>query len=179
MKWMNKNEVALINWDENSQSLSAPIIVKNVEDGSEKTLLAPVIDFSAFSHQFMTVSVDEHNQSKASYSFFDKELNNLFSFSIPQLKAYSDWLVPFYDFIEPKGLFITFSPLTGGEADSYTDGFQLLAYNLKNGSRTLIKDGLENEPINLSPSGDALLYGNRFEKIIDIDAKKIYKLIKE
>lgn len=179
MKWMNKNEVGLINWDENNPSLSAPLMVKNLENGSEKTLLTSVINFSAFSHQFMTVSVNEQNQSKASYSFFDKKMNNLFSFSIPQLTAYSDWLVPFNDFKEQKGLFITFSPLTSGEADSYTDGFQLLAYNLKNGSRTLIKDGLENEPINLSPSGDALLYGNRFEKIIDINAKKVYTLIKE
>jgi hypothetical protein len=40
-------------------------------------------------------------------------------------------------------------------------------------------DGLENVPINVSPTGEALLYGNRFEKIIDLGTKKIYELIKE
>jgi hypothetical protein len=127
----------------------------------------------------VTVSVNEQDQSMANYSFFDKEMKKLFTFSIPQLTNYSDWLVPFYDYNEQKGQFFTFSPVTSGEADSYTEGFQLLAYNPKNGSSSLIMDGLENEPIHLSPTGDALLYGNQFEKIIDIKAKKIYELIKE
>ncbi len=179
IKWKNESEVALINWDENSPSLFAPLIVKNLENGMEKTLFPSVIDFSAFRDMFMTVSVNEQDQSIAKYSFFDKEMKKLFSFSMPQLTNYSDWVIPFYDYNEKKGQFITLSPLTSGEADSYTDGFQLLAYNPKTGSSNLIKEGLENEPINLSPSGDALLYGNGFEKIIDIDSKKIYELIKE
>jgi hypothetical protein len=179
IKWKNESEVALINWDENSPSLFAPLIVKNLENGMEKTLFPSVIDFSAFRDMFMTVSVNEQDQSIAKYSFFDKEMKKLFSFSMPQLTNYSDWVVPFYDYNEKKGQFITLSPLASGEADSYTDGFQLLVYNPKTGSSNLIKEGLENEPINLSPSGDALLYGNGFEKIIDIDSKKIYELIKE
>jgi hypothetical protein len=179
IKWKNESEVALINWDENSPSLFAPLIVKNLENGMEKTLFPSVIDFSTFRDMLMTVSVNEQDQSMASYSFFDKEMKKLFSFSMPQLTNYSDWVVPFYDYNEKKGQFITLSPLTSGEADSYTDGFQLLAYNPKTGSSNLIKEGLKNEPINLSPSGDALLYGNGFEKIIDINSKKIYELIKE
>jgi hypothetical protein len=179
IKWTNESEVALINWDENSPSLSAPLLVENLETGTEKTLFPSVINFSAYHDLSMTISVNEQDQTLANYSFFDKEMKKLFAFSIPQLSNYSDWLVPFYDYNDLKGQFITFSPLSSGEADSYTDGFQLLAYNLKTGSRTLIKEGLENEPINLSPSGDALLYGNRYEKVIDIKAKKIYELIKE
>lgn len=179
IKWKNEREVALINWDNNSPSLTAPLILKNLENGLETTLFPAVIDFSAFRDLFMTVSVNEQDQLIAKYSFFDNEMKKLFTFSMPQLTNYSDWVVPFYDYNEKKGQFITLSPLTSGEADSYTDGFQLLAYNPKNGSSNLIKEGLENEPINSSPSGDALLYGNRFEKMIDMDTKKLYELIKE
>ena len=179
IKWTNASEVALITWDENSPSLSAPLIEKNLDNGREKTLYPSVINFSASRNLLMTVAVNEKDQSVASYSFFDKEMKRLFTFSIPQLTNYSDWLVPYNDYNEKKGQFITFSPLTSGEADSYIDGFQLLAYNPKNGGRNLIYEGLENEPIAISPSGNALLYGNQFEKIIDIDSKKIYELIKE
>ncbi|WP_410888261.1 hypothetical protein [Neobacillus sp. 211] len=179
IKWKGENEVAFINWDENNPSLFAPLIDRSLENGMEKTLFSSVIDFSEFRDLLVTVSVNEQDQSMANYSFFDKEMKKLFTFSIPQLTNYSDWLIPFYDYNEQKGQFFTFSPVTSGEADSYTEGFQLLSYNPKNGSSSLIMDGLENEPIHLSPSGDALLYGNQFEKIIDIKAKKIYELIKE
>ncbi|MEH7483246.1 hypothetical protein V7157_19695 [Neobacillus drentensis] len=179
IKWKGENEVAFINWDENNPSLFAPLIDRSLENGMEKTLFSSVIDFSEFRDLLVTVSVNEQDQSMANYSFFDKEMKKLFTFSIPQLTNYSDWLVPFYDYNEQKGQFFTFSPVTSGEADSYTEGFQLLAFNPKNGSSSLIMDGLENEPIHLSPTGDALLYGNQFEKIIDIKAKKIYELIKE
>lgn len=179
IKWKDENEVAFINWDQNSPSLFAPLIKRNLGTGMAKTLVPSVINFSFFHDMLMTVSVDDQDQLKASYSFFDKKMKKLFTFSIPQLTKYSDWLVPFYDYSEQTGQFITFSPLTSGEADSYTDGFQLVTYNPKKGSSSLILPGLENEPINVSPAGNALLYGNRFEKIIDLDAKKIYELIKE
>lgn len=179
LKWKEKSEVAFINWDENNPTLFAPLMVKNLGNETEKKLASSVVDFSVFRDLLMTVSVNEQDQSIASYSFFDKKMKNLFTFTIPQLTKYSDWLVPFFDYNEQKGQFITLSPLTSGEADSYIDGFQLLSYNPKKGSSNLIMEGLENEPINISPNGDALLYGNQLEKIIDLESKKVYELIKE
>ncbi|MCL6574283.1 MAG: hypothetical protein K6T88_21835, partial [Bacillus sp. (in: Bacteria)] len=179
IKWMNVKDIAYLNWGENSPSLYAPLIVKGIENGIEKTVFPTVLQFSTFHNLLMTISVNDQDQSMATYSFFNNKIKRLFSFSIPQLTKYSDWLVPFYDYNKSKGQFITFRPLISAEADTYKDGFLLLTYNLENGSSKLIMEGLENEPVNISPSGEAILYGNRFEKIIDIDAKKIYELIKE
>jgi hypothetical protein len=36
---------------------------------------------------------------------------------------------------------------------------------------------LKNEPILLSPSGEVALYGNRFEKIIDLKTKEVRELV--
>jgi hypothetical protein len=179
IKWMNAKDIAYLNWSENSPTLFAPLLVKGIENGIEKTVFPTVLQFSTFRDLLMTISVNDQDQSMATYSFFDNKIKRLFSFSIPQLTKYSDWLVPFYDYNESKGQFITFRPLISADADSYKDGFLLLTYNLKDGSNKLIMEGLENEPVDISPSGEAILYGNRFEKIIDIDAKKIYELIKE
>ncbi|MEH7157093.1 hypothetical protein [Neobacillus drentensis] len=178
-KWIDNDKIAFIDWDEENPSFFAPLIERNLENANEKTLLPAVIDFSVFPDLLMTISVNEQNQSLSSYSFFNKKMNQQFSFSMPQLTKYSDWLIPFYDYNERRNQFITFSPLSSGEVDSYTDGFQLLAYNLKKGTSTLIMDGLENVPISVSPTGEALLYGNRLEKMIDLGTKKIYELIKE
>lgn len=179
IKWLARNEIAFINWDEDHPSSYAPLNVKNIVNKSEKTLFPSLIDFSTFQDLLMTISVNEQDQSVASYSFFDKKQKRLAVFSMPQLTRYSDWLVPFYDYNEQKRQFITLKPLSSGDADSYTDGFQLIIYNLKNDSSSLVMEGLDNEPMILSPTGEALLFGNRFEKIIDLDAKKIYELIKE
>ncbi len=179
VKWMNEGELAYLNWDENNPSLVAPLNVKGIENGSEKTVFPAAIHFSTFRNLFMTVTKNEQDQSLAIYSFFDKQMKKLFTFSIPQLSKFSDWLVPFYDYNEQKGQFITFSPLTSGEMDSYTGGFQLLTYDIQQGSSRLIMKGMENVPLNFSPSGNAVLYGNRLEKIIDLISKKSYDLIKE
>ncbi|MFJ5715361.1 hypothetical protein [Neobacillus sp. NPDC093127] len=180
IKWMGEKKIAYLDWDEDNPTLFAPLTVSDLEKGIEQTLFPRVLQFATFHGKLMTITVKEQDQTNAVYSFFDKNLKENFSFSQPQLTKFSDWLVPFYDYNDPLGQFITFRPVKSGEADSYSDGFELLLYNLKKGSLPkLIMAGMENEPINFSPSGEALLYGNRFEKIIDLNAKKIYELIKE
>ncbi|MBO0959509.1 hypothetical protein J1P26_07150 [Neobacillus sp. MM2021_6] len=179
VKWMNGEEEVFLDWDQENPSLSAPLIMKGSKNGNEKTVIQSAIHFSTYRDLLMAVSVNEHDQTMADYSFFDKELKKFFTFSIPQLTKYSDWLVPYFDFNEKKGQFITFRPLKSGEMDTYSDGFQLESYDLKGKSSNLIMEGLDNEPIYFSPSGGALLYGYQFEKIIDLQAKKIYELIQK
>ncbi|MGG3469992.1 hypothetical protein ABES02_21220 [Neobacillus pocheonensis] len=179
IKWLNVKNIAFLNWDKNSPSLFAPLIEKDLESGTEKNIVPSAIQFSAFPNLLMIISVNKQDQSVATYSFSNQSKNKIFTFSIPQLTNFSDWLVPFYDYNENKGQFYTLKPLSSGEMDSYTDGFQLAQYDLKKGTNKVIMDGLKNEPINISPSGEAILYGNNFEKMIDIKTKKIYELIKE
>ncbi|PFP31228.1 hypothetical protein COJ96_00890 [Bacillus sp. AFS073361] len=179
MKWIASNQIAWISWNVDQPSLFAPLNSRNLDTGMEKKLFSSVIHFSAFPDLTMTVTINEQDQSMSSYSFYDKDLRKLSTFSMPQLTKYSDWLVPFYDYNKEKGQFTTLRPLSSGESDAYSEGFQLLNYNIKNGRSELIMEGLENEPLILSPTGGALLYGNRFEKIIDLNHKKIYELIKE
>ncbi|ETI67045.1 YqgU-like beta propeller domain-containing protein [Neobacillus vireti] len=180
IRWMDERKIAFLDWDEDNPTLFAPLIVRDLEKGFEQTLFNQVLQFTTFHGKLMTVTVNEQDRTNAVYSFFDKDLKEYFSFSQPQLTKFSDWLVPFYDYNEHKKQFISFMPVKSGEADSYSAGFELMLYNLKKGSHpTLIMAGMENEPISFSPSGEALLYGNRFEKIIDLNAKKIYELIKK
>ncbi|MGG1679828.1 hypothetical protein ACIFOT_29540 [Neobacillus sp. NRS-1170] len=179
IKWMNEKEIVFLNWDENNPALFAPLIRMNLDNKSEKPIFPSAIHFSTFRNLLMTITVNKQDQSRAVYSFYDQRNKEIYSFSIPQLTKFSDWLVPFYDYNESKRQFITLQPLSSGEIDSYSSGFQLALYDVKKGSNKVIMEGLDNEPITISPSGDALLFGNSFENIIDLKAKKIYKMIKE
>ena len=179
IKWIRKDEIAYLNWNQTSPSLVAPLIFKQLGNEGDKTVFSNLIQFAAYRNLLMTVTVNKGDSSIADYSFYDKEKKRLFSFSIPHLTKFSDWLVPFYDYSEQKKQFLTFRPLESGDMDTYTDGFQLISYDLKKGSSKLILGGLDNVPISISPSGDTALIGNNYEKIIDLNKKKSYELMKE
>lgn len=179
VKWIDQNRIAYLNWDNNSPSIFAPLLIYSFSDTKEVLAFSKIFQYSAFKNVLMTITVTEKDQSKAKYSFFDQKMQPIFSFSVPQLTKYSDWLVPYYDYNEYNKLFITFRPMNSMAADTYTEGFQLVSYNLVNGEDSVILEGLNNEPLTCSPSGKSCLYGNRFEKIIDLSTKKVEKLVKE
>jgi hypothetical protein len=179
LKWVNKDKIAYLNWQGDSQTLSAPLVTHSLTTGKDQLLFQKVYQFSTYPDRFLAITINESDKTKAVYSFYDKKLHPIFSFKIPQLTKYSDWLVPYSDYLEKNQLFFTFKPLRSTSEDSYSEGFDLVSYDLKNGKSTTILNGMDNEPILLSPNGDASLYGNRFERIINLKTKKITELVKE
>ncbi|MGX6442744.1 YqgU-like beta propeller domain-containing protein [Neobacillus sp. K501] len=178
IKWLNEEEIAYLQWDDNQPALTAPLLVQNLKTNEVKTLFPEVLQFSANQESLMTITVPNQDQGELIYSFLNQELKPLFSFSVPHLTMFSGWLVPFFDMNE-NGKFISLEPVKSAEADTYSDGFQLAVYDTEKGSQQMIMNGLMNEPVLLAPSGNATLYGNKFEKIIDFSSKKIYDLVKE
>jgi dipeptidyl aminopeptidase/acylaminoacyl peptidase len=178
IKWLSDEEMAYLQWDDNQPALTAPLMVQNLKTNKVETLFSEVLQFTANRESIMTITVANQDQGKSIYSFFDQKLKSLFSFSVPNLTIFSGWLVPFFDLNE-TGRFITLEPVNSTEADSYSDGFQLVVYDIPKGSNQKIMNGMKNEPVLLAPSGNATLYGNKFEKIIDLTSKKIYNLVKE
>jgi hypothetical protein len=179
LKWVNANKIAYLNWDTNSQSLFAPLVAHSLTTGKDQSLFPKIYQFSTFTNMYLTITINENEKTEAIYSFYDQKLRQIYSFKIPQLTKYSDWLVPYYDYIVKNKLFFTFKPLKSTSEDSYSQGFQLVSYNLKNGKSSILLNGMNNEPILISPNGEACLYGNRFEKLIDLNTKKITELVKE
>ncbi|SDM18535.1 hypothetical protein [Bacillus sp. OK048] len=179
IKWLGKEEVAFLHWDEASPSLFAPLMSKHLGTDKEETILDDVLQFSTYRNILMTVTVNDEEKLQAAYSFYKKDKKEVFTFSVPHLTMFSGWLVPFYDFNESKGKFITLKPLKSAEADAYSGGFDLVSYDINKDKSDVILKALKNEPLLLSPAGEAALYGNRFDQIIDLHTKEIYKLVKK
>lgn len=179
IKWIGNEEVAYLNWDEESPSLFAPLMTRNLSAENEKEIFTEVLQFATFDDILMTITVKDVEQLQASYTFYDRDKKVLNSFSIPHLSMFSGWLVPYNDLNVKKGEFVTLKPVKSAEADAYREGFELVSYNIESGSSNDILQGLKNEPILLSPSGEAVLYGNRFEKIIDFKTKEVRELVEK
>jgi hypothetical protein len=179
IKWIGKEEVAYLNWNEDSPSLFAPLMKKNLSNAKEEEIFSDVLQFATYNDILMTVTVQDDERLQATYTFYNKEKKELNSFSIPHLSIFSGWLVPYNDLNETKGEFITLKPVKSTEADAYREGFELLSYDIDNGSSNVIMKNLKNEPIMLSPSGEAALFGNRFEKIINLKTKELIELVEK
>jgi hypothetical protein len=177
IKWIGNEQVAFLNWNEESPSLFAPLMTKNLSAEAEEELFTDVLQFAAYNDILMTVTVKDDEQLQASYTFYDKDKKILNSFSIPHLSMFSGWLVPYNDLNVSQGEFITLKPVKSAEADTYREGFELIRYDLDNSSSNVILQDLKNEPILLSPSGEAALYGNRFDKIINLKTKELKELV--
>jgi hypothetical protein len=178
IKWTDKDEVAFLTYDENKSELFAPVIKKNLKVNKEETIFPSVYQFSSFHNMLMTITVKDEDTSKAVYTFYSKNRKEIFHFLVPQLSKFSDWLVPYNDYNEKKGEFILLTPLESTDADTYSKGFDLVNYNVKEGSSRIILKGLTNEPLEFSPAGDACLYGNSFNKIINLKNNKMIELVK-
>ena len=178
LKWVDKDHIAYLYSDQGNPALFAPLVVKSLADQREHTAFSTIYRFSTFKERMMTITVKDQDQSRAVYTFFDQKNRQLDAFSMPQLSQYSDWLVPFYDYIETNDQFLTFQPVKSGEADAYNDGFNLVLRQLKEKKTTVLIRNLTNEPLSCSPSGEACLYGLSLEKLIDLKDKKMVKWVK-
>ncbi|MDP4164489.1 MAG: hypothetical protein Q8898_15445, partial [Bacillota bacterium] len=179
LKWINKSSVAYLDWKNNDPVLFAPLEENQIGNTKISPVFDKVYQFGAFKDVLFTITVEKEDKTKAVYSFYDKGRKLIYSFKVPQLTQFSDWLVPFYDFNEQKKEFLDFQPLLSTDKDTYNDGFQLVDYDLKKKKRKLLMEGMENLPISCNPSGEACLYGNRFEKLIDLNTQKIHVLVHE
>lgn len=177
--WIEKNKLLYLDWDENNPSFLAPLKVFDTVSGENKMILPDIYQVDSFGNRFMTISVEDKEQQKATYRFYDGAFEENGSFEIPHLTRFSDWLIPFYDYNEKQNLFITFVPEYYSEIDLYNEGFTLAVYDLATREMKNIFKDMNNEPINCSPNGVLCLYGHYYEKIINLKTKEVLSIIEE
>lgn len=180
VEWIGVNKLAYLDWNEETPSISAPLALQEIGEKTEIADKKNIYRIESFKNRLLTVSAEGENMEKAVFTFYDKDLNEFSSFSMPHLSSFSGWLVPYMDFNEQNQLFAVFEPSNSGEADTYTEGFKLVAHSGSNDSgRKVLMEEIDNQPILSSPNGKFYLYGFRYEKILDIETKKILHLVKE
>lgn len=177
--WVNENKLVFIDRDREESSLWADAVTKDLTSGAEKGILPDVFQVNTFKNILMTITGGQDAASDVVYHFYENNLHSADHLVMPSLSLSSDWLVPYYDFIERENLFISFEPLYNDEINEYNTGFQLFTYEVgsKDNNKQLIMNSLENEPISCSPEGNLCLYGYYLEKLIDLGNKTITQLV--
>ncbi|WP_338451638.1 hypothetical protein R4Z09_07100 [Niallia oryzisoli] len=175
--WLKKDKLISLNLDQKDQSNVTDVIVKDLSTGNETSLLSDVFELDSFQNNLLTIKADREQLNYITYTFYDLQLNQVGSLTMPGITSSLDWLIPYYDFNEQKRTFLSFQPLKSGAADSYKEGFQLIQYRLEDDTKTVMINGLENEPISCNQEGNLCLYGYYFEKLLDMKNKNIIQLV--
>ncbi|MBS4202907.1 hypothetical protein [Lederbergia citrea] len=171
LKWFNQDHILEQDWKENEAAFFAPIWKKSLSNPTDSSLLQEnVYRFDVFSNIIMTIKVPENNTEFFEYNFNDVALETeVANFKLPNITHYSDWLVPFYDFIYEDQRFITFAPKSHGNADRYNEGYRLIQLALTDQTESILFGDLDNKPLSCSPDGVHCLYGYQFEQILNLE----------
>lgn len=176
--WLTSSELVYLNWDLEHPSLFAPVVKQRIDKAKVEQLdLANVFQLFLFRDVLLTVSIDIGHEEQAIYTFQTNRLKPLFTFTIPHLTKFSDWLVPYHDYNDKEKSFITLRPVSSGSVDTYEEGFELVQYHLNGDKEEVILEGLENKPLICSPDGTYCLYGYQFEKLINLETKEMVSLV--
>lgn len=176
--WLTSSELVYLNWDLDNPSLFAPVVKQRIDKAKVEQLdLANVFQLFLFRDVLLTVSIDIGHEEQAIYTFQTNRLKPLFTFTIPHLTKFSDWLVPYHDYNDKERSFITLRPVSSGSVDTYEEGFELVQYHLNGDKEEVILEGLENKPLSCSPDGTYCLYGYQFEKLINLETKEMVSLV--
>ena len=173
--WIRDNELVYLNWSDESTTLLAPLMKMSIPQENEKIIMDNIYHVETIKDLLMTITVSSENREEAVYSFLTNNLSEQSSFSMPHLSRFSGWVVPFFDF-DQHNHFFTFKPLYATDADTYSEAFSFISYNIEKGEEEVILEDMKNEPLSCSPNGKLCLYGYYLEKLIDIGTRQIFQL---
>ncbi|MBP3951233.1 hypothetical protein [Bacillus suaedae] len=180
MQWVDDTKVAYLKWDEIEPTYFAPLFELDIETGEKSIWKDDVIAYMSFSEGLsLTVTVDRPDALYSSYTFY-KDQESFREIEMPILNTYSEqWWVPYYTYDKQLNLFYYMRPKYSSDFFSYTDGYELIAYNVEEDSEKKLATFERNLPLKISPSGKAILLGEQFEQVYDVNKGSIINLLGE
>lgn len=169
VQWVSTDTVAYLKWDELEPSFRAPLYQTNVKTGETKLWKDDVIAYMSFSDGLsLSITVETDFDLYSVYKFYDNQ-ERYRQIEVPILNTYSEqWWIPYYTYDNENGIFYFMRPKKSGDFISYTDGYDLIAYNVSADSEVKLTTLERHVPISISPGGSSLLIGDRLESVWDL-----------
>ncbi|WP_227934993.1 hypothetical protein [Alkalihalobacillus deserti] len=169
IQWISSDTVAYLKWDELEPSFRAPLYQANVETGETKLWKEDVIAYTSFPDGLsLSITVETDYDLYSVYKFYDNQ-ERFRQIEVPILNTYSEqWWIPYYTYDNENGIFYFLRPKSSGDFISYTEGYDLIAYNVYADSETKLTTLDHHVPISISPGGASILIGDRFENVFDL-----------
>lgn len=169
IQWLSETSVAYLKWDELEPNYEAPLYHVDVQTGEQTKWDDEVIAYMSFADQrSLTVTVDSVYDLYSMYTFYEDQ-QPIRQIEMPILNTYSEqWWIPFYTYDIEESIFYYLRPKYSGDYFSYDDGYELTAYHVEEDSEEQLAVLQSHVPLAISPGGDFLLAGNRYEQVYDL-----------
>ena len=177
IQWDGESSFLYQDWPVENISLSAPLYSQNIFSGEKVLVEEGTVHFRSALPYILAISMSEEGEGEGNYEFITEEGTIASVFNQPLLSSYSNWLIPYYDMIEGAGVFITLAASESMPADAYHQKFTLERWDIETGKHEEILTGMDNEPIQCSPSGKYCLAGLELKKAVDLSTKEAKDLI--
>lgn len=175
VQWEDEQKVMYLKWSEYEPELSTKLYLYDLENKTEKQIANHVIGFlNSGSH---LIYLEENREEKGSGQYVFVNHNNLDKLSrieVPLISQYSQWLFPYNTISVRDREFYTFFPV---DIENDEISFDLVRVQMDSGKIQKLIRNVPNEPITISPEGQYILYGYRFEKLIDLSDMTIKNII--
>ncbi|MDT8861719.1 hypothetical protein N0O92_15990 [Alkalihalobacillus sp. MEB130] len=180
IQWISANQVGYLKWEELEPHFQAPLYEVNVDSGDMKKWKDAVIAYMSFPDELsLSVTVETVYDLYSTYTFY-KEQEPYRQIEMPILNTYSEqWWIPFYSYDDKHGIFYYLRPKYSSDFFSYTDGYELFAYNVEADAEERLTTVERQVPISISPEGSFLLVGERLGNVIDIKEGTLVPLLEE
>jgi hypothetical protein len=180
VQWISVTDVGYLKWEELEPNFQAPLYEVNVNSGEVKKWQDAVIAYMSFPDGLsLSVTVESVYDLYSTYTFYDEQ-NAFRHIDMPILNTYSEqWWIPYYSYDDVHGIFYYLRPQYSSDFFSYTDGFELVAYDIQKDAEEKLTVLERHVPIHVSPEGSFLLFGDRFEMVMDLSEGTSIPLIEE
>ena len=166
VQWLSAEKLGYINWSRDMPLLEAPLFMQDLTTNETGELMEQVVTFHTYSDLLITVG-DMNDEHMGEYSFYRlPELEKVHSYEAPLLTMYSNYFIPYFAYADGTERFYSFEPVRGGSVDAYQDEFKLVLVDVKDGTKKVLFENVENKPLKFSPNGLLCLYGYQLEQIL-------------
>ncbi|HAO6222257.1 TPA: hypothetical protein IQB80_001709, partial [Listeria monocytogenes] len=114
---------------------------------------------------------------KLLYDFRTIGFQNFYSYNAAREYDELGTFVPYFDTNFDKNTFLTFVPYKSAKIGSGAKEYKLVKIDPTNKKESTILELMDNQPILSYETGDLVLYGYLFDKVIDTKTGKMYNLI--
>ncbi|EAA0260233.1 TPA_asm: hypothetical protein GYR50_07680 [Listeria monocytogenes] len=175
ISWYGDNLVISNNKDKPDDELGN-LYLQDIRDSATKNLIvANIMQFAV--HDNVLLTIEKNSDEKLLYDFRTIGFQNFYSYNAAREYDELGTFVPYFDTNFDKNTFLTFVPYKSAKIGSGAKEYKLVKIDPTNKKESTILELMDNQPILSYETGDLVLYGYLFDKVIDTKTGKMYNLI--
>ncbi|MBC1484341.1 hypothetical protein HCJ52_06770 [Listeria sp. FSL L7-1485] len=175
VSWYGDNLIVSNNKDKPDDELGN-LYLQDIRDNASKSLIvANIMQFAV--HDNVLITIEKASDEKLLYEFRTIGFQNFYSYSSAREYDELGTFIPYFDANFDKNAFLTFEPYESAKISGNQNEYKLVKVNPTTKKETTVLDLMDNQPILSYETGDLVLYGYLFDKVIDTKTGKMYNLI--